>query len=120
MTWKIKKEVLASILEFSKASYPNEFSGLLIGEENLITDIYILPATQNYAHSSVLRLDLAPLSTSIIGSVHSHPIRSGKPSSADLKFFSSKKINIISYYPFDFSSFSVYDSFGKEVFLEVF
>lgn len=119
MVWKIKKVVLESIMEFSKASYPNEFSGLLIGENNLISDIYILPATQNYAHSSVLRLDLAPLTTSIIGSVHSHPIRSGKPSSADLRFFSSKKINIIAYYPFDLTSYSVYDSLGRDVFLEL-
>ncbi len=119
MAWKIKKDVLLAIMEFSKASYPNEFSGLLVGDDQLVSDIYILPATQNYTHSSVLRLDLAPMTTKIIGSVHSHPIPSGTPSSADLKFFSTKKINIISFLPFNLESFLAYDSFGKQVFLEI-
>lgn len=119
--WKIKKEVILSIMELSKSAFPNEFSGMLVGDvdKKIINDIYIIPLTQNHRNSSSIRLDLVPMSLSIIGTVHSHPTGSAYPSSADLNFFQSKSVNIITNYPYSLNDFKVYDSFGKIIFLEI-
>lgn len=113
--WKIKQLVLKSIMEFSKSFYPNEFSGLLYCDifNKTIKDIYILPGTQSGRTSAVLRMDLAPMTFNLAGSVHSHPSGAGEASHADLSFFSSKDVNIIAYPPFDMSSFKVYDNKGN-------
>lgn len=117
--WYIYKDVLESIMEFSKSFYPNEFSGMLYIRNNIIEDIYIIPQTKSNHNSAVIRLDFVPLSLNIKGSVHSHPSGGGSPSRADLSFFQSKYVNIIAYYPFTLFSYKAYDSYGKELFLEV-
>jgi proteasome lid subunit RPN8/RPN11 len=113
--WFIYKDVLESIMEFSKSFYPNEFSGMLFSRNNIIEEIYIIPQTKSNQNSAVIRLDFVPLSLSINGSVHSHPSGDGSPSRADLSFFQTKEINIISFYPFSLSSFKAYDSYGRRV-----
>lgn len=121
MDWKIKKVTLQTIMELSKAAFPNEFSGMLVGDkdEKLINDIYIIPVTLNNSHSSTIRTDLVPMSFSVIGSVHSHPSPNSNPSSADLRFFQSKNINIISRYPYNLTDFSSYDNKGQSIILEI-
>ncbi len=113
--WKIKLPVLKSIMEFSKSFYPNEFSGLLYCDifSKTIKDIYILPGTQSGRTSAVLRMDLAPMTFNLAGSVHSHPSGLGEASHADLSFFSSKDVNIIAYPPFEISSFKAYNNKGN-------
>lgn len=119
--WKIKLRVLQTIMELSKEAYPNEFSGMLIGssEDKIIDDIYIIPATVNTQTSSTLRLDLVPMSFSVVGSVHSHPIPSSAASRADLRLFQSKYINIISNYPFSLENFTAYNNKGQEMKIEI-
>ena len=117
--WKIKKDVLQTIMDFSKASYPNEFSGFLYVDDYVINDLYILPATKNYRHSTVIRLDLAPMLLNLNGSVHSHPSGFGLPSKADIHFFSNKMINIITFHPFSLNDFKAYDKEGNLVFLKI-
>jgi proteasome lid subunit RPN8/RPN11 len=117
--WFIYKDVLESIMEFSKSFYPNEFSGMLFSRNNIIEEIYIIPQTKSNQNSAVIRLDFVPLSLSINGSVHSHPSGDGSPSRADLSFFQTKDINIIAFYPFSLSSFKAYDSGGKRVEINV-
>jgi len=121
MSWKIKKNVLDSILAFSKSFYPNEFSALLFCDldTHVIKDIYFLPGTCSNDHSAYLRLDLAPISLSLVGSIHSHPTGKGKPSLADLNFFSSKDINIITYFPFCLDCYECYNSKGEKISLEI-
>lgn len=113
--WYIYKDVLESIMEFSKSFYPNEFSGMLVSKDNIFQDIYIIPQTTSNENSATIRLDFIPLSLSINGSVHSHPSGNGFPSNADLSFFQTKDVNIIVYYPFTISSFRVYNFSGKEI-----
>jgi len=119
--WKIKKQTILTIMELSKQAYPNEFSGMLVGNKDnkLIDDIYIIPATINNHDSSTIRTDLIPMSFSVIGSVHSHPSSSSKASRADISFFQSKTINIISRYPYSLVDFSVYNHKGETISLEV-
>jgi len=106
-------------MEFSKSFYPNEFSGLLYCKGTIISEIYILPGTHSNENSAVLRLDLAPMTLSLKGSVHSHPSGFGNPSLADKSFFLSKQINIIAYYPFDLNSYRAYGKNGQEIFLKI-
>ncbi len=119
MKFYIYKDVLESIMEFSKSFFPNEFSGMLYIKENIIQDIYIIPLTKSNTNSAVIRLDMVPLSRNISGSVHSHPSGRGNPSRADLSFFQSKDVNIISHPPFDLFSYKAYNSKGEELFLEL-
>lgn len=116
-TWKIKKNIILSIMELAKASFPNEFSGMLVGDrdDKIIDDIYIIPATSNHPFSSTIRTDLVPMSLSVVGSVHSHPSSYARPSSADLRFFSSKHINIIAHYPFSPDCFAAFNSKGEQI-----
>jgi len=113
--WSIYLDVLESIMEFSKSFYPLEFSGILYCdlEKKIIKDIYILPGTQSGRTSAVLRMDLAPMTFNLAGSVHSHPLGYGEASNADLNFFSSKQVNIIAYPPFSLNSYKVYNKQGK-------
>ncbi|MDD3178400.1 MAG: Mov34/MPN/PAD-1 family protein [Candidatus ainarchaeum sp.] len=112
LSWKIYDDVIESIMALSKSFYPNEFSGMLYAENNVIQDIYIIPKTISNRNNAIIRLDLVPMSLNIIGSVHSHPSGFGKPSIADLNFFSRKYVNIISYFPFSKNCFKVYDNLG--------
>jgi len=115
--WKIHTCVLESIMEFSKSFYPLEFSGLLYCDidKKIIKDIYILPGTYSGHTSAVLRMDLAPMTFNLAGSIHSHPSGRGEASRADLNFFSSKQINIITYPPFSLDSYKAYNKQGEIV-----
>jgi proteasome lid subunit RPN8/RPN11 len=121
LNWKINKIVLESIMEFSKNFYPLEFSGLLYCDidKRIITDIYILPGTHSGRTSAVLRMDLAPMTFNLAGSVHSHPSGQGDASNADLNFFSGKQINIIAYPPFSLDSYKAYNKQGVLVKIDV-
>lgn len=117
--WYIYKDVLESIMEFSKNFYPREFSALLYCEKNIITDIYILPGTHSNENSAVLRMDLAPMTLNIKGSVHSHPSGFGIASNADRQFFFSKQINIIVYPPYGLFDFKAYSKHTEPIDLEI-
>jgi len=119
--WKIKRKIILSIMELSKSSFPNEFSGMLVGDRDkkIIDDVYIIPITINNRNSSTIRTDLIPMSLSILGSVHSHPSSYAKPSQADLNFFHSKSINIITHYPYSLENFIAFDSKGQEIEIEI-
>jgi proteasome lid subunit RPN8/RPN11 len=63
---------------------------------------------------------MLPIYINSVGTFHSHPINSFKPSNADLDFFSRLgKRHLIVAYPYVPESIGVYDSFGKIEKLEV-
>lgn len=102
MKIKIKQTALQVILEASRTAYSNgrEFMGFLRAEDGVITEIILPPNPVFTRTSASTRLDMKPLDSSIIGSVHSHP---GKPfpSAADRRFFSNfGRVHFIVGYPF--------------------
>jgi proteasome lid subunit RPN8/RPN11 len=119
ISWKIKKMVLQSIMYLSKNNFPNEFGAMLVADNFIINDIYIIPATKENSNSVIIRTDLVPMSIKVTGSVHSHPSGFGRPSRADINFFSKKFINIISYPPFNLNDFKAYNKKGKLINLEI-
>ncbi len=82
-------EVIEKVCQFSKDVYPKEFVALLGGEVKehmLFVDRLLFQPFTNSPYSSQIRLDLPMLSGSV-GSVHSHPGPSNRPSRQDLRFF---------------------------------
>jgi proteasome lid subunit RPN8/RPN11 len=63
---------------------------------------------------------MLPIDFNLIGTVHSHPGPSTRPSDADLQLFAKKgKIHIIVAMPFDYNSWNAYDYTGNEVTIEI-
>jgi len=118
----IKRATLEALLLAARNTYPDEFLALLgIRRKNskVIDEYVLLPSTYGKTFSSV-RLDLLPYNAGTIGSVHSHPSYSPRPSSGDLRAFKSMgKIHLIIAKPFNFGSVKAFDSKGQSVELEV-
>jgi len=117
--WKIKRECLNIILESAKSIYPNEFGGLLrvdTASKNTIIEIILLPGTISGGSQAIFQLHMLPIDFSIVGTVHSHPSGSPRPSKADLELFDKYgRIHIIVASPFDEYSWRTYDHLGKEI-----
>ena len=117
--WKIKQKCLDLILECAKSSYPNEFGGLLRvdnDDKHTIIEIVILPGTISGDSHAIFKLHMLPIDFTIVGTVHSHPSPSARPSNADLQLFRKHgKIHIIAATPFNNSTWKAYDYNGKEI-----
>ena len=115
----VEGEVIDEIINIAKEAYPNEFMALLDGkiEENIlrITGLVFLPI-ETSQEGAVMQVFMQPLTTSSIGSVHSHPGPSASPSTADLEFFAKRGFfHLIIAEPYDRESIIAYDSFGNPV-----
>jgi len=110
----IARDTLRFILEASRSSQPMEFAGLLQVDEEIITEVLILPGTENSRMSALVRLYMLP-NMAVAGSVHSHPSGQLRPSEPDLIFFSrTGDYHIIVGPPFDENSWVCFDGAGKQ------
>ena len=118
-SWMIKRECLTLIFECAKSNFPNEFGGLLrvdTESKDTIIEVVILPGTVSGDSHAIFQMHMRPIDFSIVGTVHSHPSPSARPSDADLHLFSKYgQIHIITASPFDEESWKAYDYSGKEV-----
>ncbi|MBP2029345.1 proteasome lid subunit RPN8/RPN11 [Methanohalophilus levihalophilus] len=115
----IAKETLEFILGASKNTAPNEFAGLLHEEDGVITDVLILPGTESSDRNAVIKLFMMP-NVESVGSVHSHPGPSARPSEEDLRMFSKTgNLHIIVAEPYDKDSWVCYTREGQPVDLPV-
>jgi len=109
----IAKDTLYFILEASKSTMPLEFAGLLRADEDVITEVIMLPGTESSSKSALVRLYMLP-NMRIVGSVHSHPSPNLRPSKADLIFFAKTgDYHIIAGPPFNENSWVCYDGSGR-------
>ena len=117
---KIKRATLEAIILAARNTFPNEFLALLSSKKGKAIDEYVLlPSVYGKTYSSI-RLDLLPYNSGVIGSVHSHPGPSNRPSRGDLRSFRSLgEIHLIIATPFSFGSVKAFDNNGEEVELEV-
>ncbi len=116
----IARDTLKFILAVSRDSHPYEFAGLLRAREGIITEVLILPGTESSNVSAILRLEMMPLDTSAIGTVHSHSSSNLKPSRADLELFAKRgSCHIIACYPYRETNWRCYDSLGRQRDLKV-
>jgi len=132
----IAEETLEFILETCADTHPNEFMGLLRAEEassprlefhggvpgdgRVITDVLVIPGTKSGEAMASLRQEMVPANAGGVGTVHSHPSGSTRPSNEDLRTFGSKGVrHIIVGRPYDRDTWQCYDPEGSRVELDV-
>jgi proteasome lid subunit RPN8/RPN11 len=115
----IARDTLDFILETAKSSMPVEFAALLRAENDVITDVVILPGTESSRMSALIRLYMLP-NMEVVGSVHSHPSSNLTPSAHDLALFSrTGDYHIIAGPPFDEHSWTCYNALGERRILPI-
>lgn len=108
----IARDTLKFILEASRSTSPEEFAGLLQADDDIITEVLILPGTESSRMSALVRLYMLP-NMQVAGSVHSHPSGRLVPSEPDILFFSrTGDYHIIAGPPFDENSWVCYNAAG--------
>ena len=115
--WRIKSETAESIIHAAKSAWPDEFLCLLGGEkeEKLVDELVIVPAVFGRTFSFI-RTWLVPFDPRIVGSVHSHPGHSNRPSGGDKNSFPRfGEINLIICQPYGPDTLKAYDLKGNEI-----
>jgi proteasome lid subunit RPN8/RPN11 len=119
---KLKKEVLDSILSYCHMKHPNEGILILRGKSekgNVLIDGLIIPPFSFGSHSSSgFPHYLLPGDMSYVGTVHSHPSGSAKPSVTDLNNF-FELISLIVRFPYGDDDIFAWNSEGVGVNLTI-
>ena len=113
----VDREVLDSVIYYSKKAYPNEFlaffDGEIIDRKLYITSLLFIPGETGET-GAVVHTEMLPINTKYWGSVHSHPGPSASPSDADLKTFSRNGyFHMIVCLPYSLETFKAYDRYGN-------
>ena len=116
---RVDREVLESVIYYSKQAYPNEFlaffDGKIIDKILYITSLIFVPG-ETCETGAVVHTELIPMNTKYWGSVHSHPGPSAMPSAADLKTFSKNGyFHMIVCLPYSLETFKSYDRYGEHL-----
>ena len=114
---QIDKRVIDEIIKIARNADPKEYVALLSGKikEDIlkVTGLIFLPfeASEN---SAVMQVFMMPLTTDAVGSIHSHPGPSNRPSNADKIFFGKNGyFHIIICQPYNEYTIAGYDAFGE-------
>ena len=119
----IEERLIKTVLEAAKKVYPKEILFLLRGKKKgkeIRVRELILPPKVIFGEgfASFSHYDL-PIDLSIVGSIHSHPSPSNKPSTEDLNNMYGLFMIIVRY-PFDdLEDLKAYDREGRELELEI-
>jgi proteasome lid subunit RPN8/RPN11 len=136
---KIKWPVIEMVLELSKDKYPQPYICKLLATDDVISEISIFSNIRNnipfvkpleltmvsaLSYGNLLeRLSVSPDFTferEFVGFAISHTDESLKPTEEDIQLFSFKgKIHLITANPFDEDSWTVYESGGKRIEVEI-
>lgn len=116
---RVDREVLESVIYYSKQAYPNEFlaffDGKIIDKILYITSLIFVPG-ETCETGAVVHTGMIPMNTKYWGSVHSHPGPSAMPSGADLKTFSKNGyFHMIVCLPYSLETFKSYDRYGEHM-----
>ena len=114
---RVDREVLESVIYYSKKAYPNEFLAFFDGQIKdkilYITSLLFVPG-ETCETGAVVHTELIPMNTKYMGSVHSHPGPSARPSDADLRTFSKNGyFHMIVCLPYSMETFKSYDRYGQ-------
>lgn len=119
----IHREVVDSILTYSKSAYPREGILLLRGRSRKgvveVESLVIPPMAEHGDGFSSFNWNLLPIDLSFIGVAHSHPSGYAVPSHQDL-LHAMGRIMVIAGYPYDDETcLKVYDVHGNPLPIEV-
>ena len=114
---RVDREVLESVIYYSKKAYPNEFLAFFDGEIKdkvlYVTGLIFLPGETGET-GAVVHTEMVPINTKYLGTVHSHPGPSARPSDADLNTFSKNGyFHMIVCLPYSLETFKAYDRYGQ-------
>lgn len=116
----IERRTLEFIFASSKSAHPHEFAAALSAEGRSIDELVLIPGTINGEAHAIMQLSMLPIDRRIVGSVHSHPGASPRPSDADLNLFRNFGfIHIICAEPYAAGTWRAYDHQGDRVELAV-
>lgn len=123
----ITTPVMKTISESAKSTHPHEFICFLTGEPaekypsieesdgRIITDFYIIPGTKSGPTSASVKDINIPITTDIVGTLHTHPSGSIRPSNEDMNLFRKHQVNIIMGHPYTVDSWMAYSSRSEEL-----
>jgi proteasome lid subunit RPN8/RPN11 len=125
----IAQEALDFALEASEDAHPDEYMGLLRGEDarkldldrdgTVITDVLVIPGTESNPVSATVKTSMIPNDMRAAGSVHSHPNGVLQPSDTDLGTFGKGKVHIIIGAPYGPNDWRAFDRKGQPRDLDV-
>jgi len=125
----IAEDALTFAREASEDSHPNEYMGLLRGEDarklgldrdgTVLTDVLVIPGTESNPVSATVKSSMIPNDVRAAGSIHSHPNGVLRPSDADLATFHRGDVHIIIGAPYGPTDWQAFDNDGEPVDLEV-
>jgi proteasome lid subunit RPN8/RPN11 len=125
----IAEGALEFALSASAEAHPNEYMGLLRGEDartldldrdgTVLTDVLVIPGTETNPVSATVKTNMIPNDLRAAGSVHSHPNGVLRPSDADLGTFGRNEVHIIIGAPYGRDDWQAFDSEGEPIDLPV-
>lgn len=115
---QVEEEVLDEIVRLALGAHPREFIAFLEGRvKNKVLKITGLFYQEYFAdeNSAFARINF-PMGLNVVGTVHSHPVPSTRPSDADLFLFSKQgMVHMIIKTPYRKSDIAIFDSAGKRI-----
>ena len=115
----ISRSVVDGIISYSKSLHPNEAILILQGkttrEQVIVEGLVIPPFASSGPYYSGFSNYYLPFDSSYVGSAHSHPGGSNKPSLEDLNRGFYGAVSIIISYPYDERTVAAYDRNGNEL-----
>lgn len=115
----ITKEIINNIIRIARDAHPKEFIAFLTGKnEKGILKIDELTIQSYYANSNSTSFTTIniPTTTNVVGTVHSHPGYSNRPSTADLRTFNKHGfIHAIICLPYSYKNIQFYNKYGEKI-----
>ena len=116
----IDRSLMEMVNQAARDSLPNEFMAMLRAEEGVISELLLVPGTLQGKDSALVMLHMLPIDYTVVGTIHSHPGYSNRPSRQDLELFRRYgMIHIITCLPYDEHSWQAYDHQGLSIELPV-
>jgi proteasome lid subunit RPN8/RPN11 len=110
------------MLYFARGKHPNEIVLLLRGEadggEVIIEEFLLPPFGTSGRGFAAFRPHMLPIDFSIVGTSHSHPSGSTRPSPTDLNHFYARVMLIVAY-PYMDECVAAYNSKGEALLLQI-
>ena len=119
---QIRMDVLRSILAWARERHPNEIVLLLRGQVDKgvarVDEFLFPPYASGGRGFAQFPAHMLPIDFSVIGTVHSHPAGSPRPSPTDLNKFYGKVMMIVAY-PYREDCVGANDSRGESLKIEL-
>ena len=119
---QIRRDVLRSILAWARERHPNEIVLLLRGQVDKgvarVDEFLFPPYASGGRGFAQFPAHMLPIDFSVIGTAHSHPAGSPRPSPTDLNKFYGKVMMIVAY-PYREDCVGANDSRGESLKIEL-